>query len=532
MAGDTMTAPAGASPDQAAAVSLAAWLAAHGPLATPPTLTVVLQVCADASRLDSRELARSLASLDAAHLARDARRQWRWRPERVGLADRRPTDNEVAGRIGALLFECLTAETLVDYMPAETVVRARLRERRPDLSQAVADLTARLASARGGARIALEDVAAEFRTALGARQPGSGLGPRRRWVMGAAAVGLVAATGLWAARGAETGAQLESHGLTADETVLADVTIESADFWTTAGEFILAFTHLEEVERLWRARVAPDDPRLAHLAVRQAWTRFARGDPITAEQYSIAAMVSLERGLGASHPYSRATRLHMGTLLAGRGASGPAEEQHAAARRAARAVLPEAFALALDGSSEPPAPGLLAHASPNAPEREGFRRRGNGSYAAPITSTGRRLAGRDGWRLHIVATGACEAAVDVGRDANRVRASMRRGGDGWRLHVDGVQPIVDVRMDQWTEGRVAVSLDGSPEGTVRVLPHGAEPLTVALDPEAAHPPPHGLAFGGPDGGRECALVWWEVKPEPWAGEPGRRARLASASNSP
>jgi hypothetical protein len=490
--------------------ALAGWLARHGPLGGSSALVVALGVCADVTALDPHALGRCIGSLATAHIERHDDRRWRWQPVSAESRDLRPTDTEIISRVGAVLFECLTGVPLADYLPQPAAVRARLRDHRPDLPQTIVDVTARLASARSVTPSTLDEAAAEIRRALGVADT-----RRRPWRRtGRPAVAAVAALLLSGAVAAtsysNTEAEVLSHGLTRDEMVLSDVVTEAADYWTNVGEFIDAFNHLDAVERLWRTRVPADDPRLERVRLRQGWARMARGDFLTAEQYFSGIIGPLERSLGEAHPYTSATRRALAALLERRGAASDVREQRDRATAALRAFSSRG-ADAWDLAGGPPAPGLLAHVAPHLPEHEWFRRRADGSYFSPVTSIARSLAGTQGWQLRLAATGACDAAVDVGRDPHRVAVSVRRAGQGWHVRVAGVHPAIEFDV-AGAPAPVRVLLDATPDGEVRVWTDSDEPQRAVVDPAAKASPPYVMSFVAPQSDDGCAQVWWEVKP--------------------
>jgi len=491
-------------------VRLAGWLAAHGPLDGHIALVVALELCADISALVPGRLAQVIGSIDTANLARNPRGQWRWHPTPTATLDRRPSDAEAAERVGAVLFACLTAQPLAEYLPDVALVRTRLREIRPDLPPAIVDVAARLASARSGGGMTLDAVAADLRRALGVDHAPTGWSRMAGWGVATVLVAVVAGAVVarQASRPTET---IEPHGLTRPETIAVDAALEGAEFLAMSGEFIAAFSLLDEARAAWRRRVASDDPRLGVLAVRQAWARVARGDVLTAEQNLAAVVAPLERGLGPAHPYVRGARLVLAGLLQRRGAGALADEQRASADLATRALVPEGLREGLSGVAGPPAPGVLAHHAPNAPEREGFRVRDDGAYFAPVTAVARWLAGRDGWRLHVTATGECRVAVDAGRDPHRLQVTVRQVDGAWEAVVEGVQPPIRMRSGSDGEGRLAVRVDVTGDGAVRTLVPGGEPALARVDAAAVSEPPYGLALSSASA---CALVWWEVAPRP------------------
>jgi hypothetical protein len=511
VAGDEVSADRAVEPTADRGVTLADALAAHGPLGVGSALVVALGLCADASALGPDQLGRSIGSLATAQMARDRHGRWRWRPVPAGILDRRPTDNEIASRVGAILFECLTASPLADYLPQPETVRARLRERRPDLAQAVVDLTARLASARIAGGQTLGGVAVDIRRAIGITDAPGASWRESRWTLGAVATALVAAGLLAFALYPRAEAELTSHGLTRDETTLDAVGTEASDRWTAVREFITAFDQQAELERRWRTRIPPGDPRLARIHFRQAWARLERGDLLTAEQRLTELLAPLERGLGPSHPYVRATQMNLATVLDGRGATAEAHEHRERAAAATRTLLGTVTADIGDPTGGPPGPGVLAHVAPLAPELEWFQRRDEGGWYSPLTSTARWLAGERGWQLHVKANGECAATVDVGREPRRIGVSIRRASMGSAVLVSGVRPAVNLQMSG--PGVVLVSLDVTSEGHVHISSTGgAEPRTSVIDTAVVASPPYGMSFVAPEGDNGCPLVWWEVKP--------------------
>jgi hypothetical protein len=476
----------------------------------PSALIVARRVCADASALDAAQLARSTASLTTANIVRRANGEWRWQPVPSASLDRRPTDNEIAGRVGAILFECLTATGLPDYLPEAGDVASRLRDHRPDLPQAVVNLVGRLAAARSSERLRLEDVANDVQRAIPVQAPAARRSTAGRWVTGALLV--LGGVAVWRAGDSRESGRLGTHGLTEHETVLHDLATESADFLAVGSEHTAALDHLKELERLWRERVASEDPRVGLNYLRQAWVRAEAGDFLTAEQILVQSPTLVGRALGNDHPYVRLVRLNLAGVLDRRQATDDAREQRAAARAAAERLLPASVVSTLEESPSPPAPGVIAHLAPNAPEREGFRRDANGGFVSPVTSAARWLAGRDGWRLHVGATETCRAAVDAGSDPHRLQVAVERQDEAWRVIVDGLQPRVDLSATASPSGRAAVTVDVMPTGDARVMVPGADALRAVVDPDAVSNPPYGLTFAGTDGDQGCTLVWWEVKP--------------------
>jgi hypothetical protein len=474
-------------------------------LAASSALIVARQVCADASALDEHDLTRSTASLASANIVRHSSGEWRWRPVASSSLDRRPTDNEIAGRAGAILFECLTATPLPDYLPEPGVVNARLRDHRPDLPQPIVNLTARLSSARSMARITLEEVADDLQRAIGTKLPEVRSSAGRRWAAGAALVLSVLA--LWRAADSRNDVVIASHGLTRHETMVHDLAVETADYLALADEHTMALDHLKELERLWRERVPAEDARFGLNYLRQGWVRAEAGDFLTAEQMFLSGPGLVGRALGTDHPYVRAARLNLAVALDRRGAAEAAREQRAAAHATAARLLPIEAANSLEAGAGPPMPGVLAHLEPNPPEREGFRLDSSGGYRAPLTSSALLLAGRNGWRLHVRATDTCRVAVDAGSAPHRFKVSVRPQDDSWHMKVDGVSPGVDLGSMSSADGKAAVTVDATHAGEVRVLVSGRQTTVGAVDSGAVSNPPYGLTFAG-----GCSLVWWEVKP--------------------
>jgi hypothetical protein len=492
-----------------AAPSLSAWVAAHGPLAASPALIVARQICADASALDEADLARSTASLTSANVLRQSNGEWRWRPVASSSLDRRPTDNEIAGRAGAIMFECLTATTLSDYLPEPGVVIARLRDHRPDLPQSIVNVTARLSSARSMPRIRLEDVADDLQRAIGTKGPEVRSSTGRRWA--AAGVLILTAVAIWRTASPPNDVATLSHGLTRHETVVHDLAVESADYLAMSEEHTRALDRLKELERLWRERVPAEDARVGLNFLRQGWVRAEAEDFLTAEQMFQGGPGLLARALGSDHPYVRAARMNLAVALDRRGATEAAREQRAAAHATAARLLPNETADALEAGAGPPMPGVLAHLEPNPPEREGFRLDSSGGYRAPLTSAALFLAGRDGWRLHVAATGACHVTVDSGADPHRLEVRVHRQDDGWRVSVDGIRPSVELGVGS-PDGKATVTVDTAPTGEVSVVA-GSQVHRAAIESDAVSNPPYALTFAGAQGHQGCALVWWEVKPQ-------------------
>ena len=134
---------------------------------------------------------------------------------------------------------------------------------------------------------------------------------------------------------------------------------------------------------------------------------------------------------------------------------------------------------------------------------------GDNRFFVPLTSMQRLNSGRDGWRLHLIAAGACRASVVVG-DVPRATSvtAARRADKTWHVRVDGIAPPLE-----WSaEGsdRTRISLMADAHGTITATPGGV-PDRSAVDTAAPPPdPPYTFAFDGGSDGTGCALVWLEI----------------------
>jgi hypothetical protein len=333
--------------------------------------------------------------------------------------------------------------------------------------------------------------------------------------MAAAALALAIGIG-WRARATE---DVESHGLTRSETVLVDVTEERAQGFALMDEHTAAIQEYQQLARWWSARIPPEDPRLAWNIVHEAWVRTLRGDRLTTEQQLGSVGTSVGPGsvdgttarlaatLGDRHPYARAARLELAATLETRGAVAQATLLREQAESRARELIGDT-SLLLGGIPAPP--GVVAHTAPNAPEREGFRRASSGDFFVPLTSIQRLFSGRDGWRLHIVASGTCRASVVVGNVPHLIGITARQGEDKrWRVAIGGTAPAIT--MNGPTGDTVGLSLITDGNGAVLARLGAVETRSTVIDASAKAPdPPYSLAFSGGADGSGCNLVWLEI----------------------
>jgi hypothetical protein len=498
--------PRAAAPPPHDATALDEWLATHGPLAPGLAIVLALRTCAAATALGDAELSATLPSLHTSGIVRRGGEGWTWVPVRSGGPARTPPDASVIERIGALLFECLAGQPLPSHAGSQQAVLDRLRALRPDLAHGVGELTAWAASARIHPGASLPQFAADLRAAIG-------LPPRRAilWTRVAAAAAmalLVVATAIAGlARWREPAPG--SHGLDADETTLVDMKTENADQLALVDEHTAAIQELQELERVWVRRVDLNDPRLAWIRLRQAWVRQLAGDRLTAEQLLESLVPMAEAALGHRHPYTRTGWLDLADILDARGAHQAATALRADAARAMADVV-QSPALAWDSAGVPWPPHTVAHVAPTQPEREGFRLAGPGRHAAPLTSDQRRLAGRDGWHLHVRATSTCRVSLVAGADPRGIGVDVRRGADGaWAAAVEGSSPQLAVASPAADTFALTLSADTDGRLTVRLADGSTHAARV--DPTAPPPvPPYALAFGGQPDASACAVVWWEI----------------------
>lgn len=507
MAVNTVTTGSGLPPHSAH--TLEDWMVDHGPLAVETALVLAVDVCARVSRLPDDMLGLTLGSLAASEIVRAEQGGWTWRHKASRPQSRRLTDAEIIDRLGALLFQCVTGEPLAARFVAERVLRARLRGLRPDLPAAVVELIAASVSDGVGRAPTLAGFTRKAREVLGLQHEPRHVQQISSLVV-VVSVAMALLVGAWTAPfGPE---RLESFGLTAREAGLVDIATETAQGLALMDEHTAGIVQYQQVARSWRSRLTPDDPRLAWIDASEVWVRTLAGDRITPEQVLETKPSWLDRELGARHPYGRAVRLALAATLEARGAAEKAEVLREQATTAAR----ELFAGLLRAEDllpgVPAPPGVIAHVAPNTPEREGFRRAAGGGFYTPLTSVQRWTAGRDGWRLHLIASGRCRTSFAPGDPPQSVNVSIdRQSNDGWQVGIEGTKTPVVLNISP--RSRVGVSLTVDASGTVSARATDGLAQSAALDPtKSTAQPPYAFEFsqfgGSSDTG--CDVVWLEI----------------------
>jgi hypothetical protein len=487
----------------AESVTLEAWLDRHGPLSTRSALLLCLRILAQASQLGQEQLRRTIGSLAMPFIHRRAHEDWGWMPVPSTGSATAVHASDIIERTGVVLFTCLTG---LPPAPGRTpdAVRSSLRLARPDLAAHVSEAVARMTTARtSAAPVTYESIADELRHLATVATPQHTTWERglRWWTL---ALLTLVLTG-WTLGRKPTDADLEPGGLTHEAARAVTATNESVNTLALNDEHTASIQLLQVEEQTLRQLLTPEDPRVAWNGVRQAWVRTLAGDDLTAEQLLPNKLSWFDAQLGAGHPYGRAARLMLAAVLKKRGAAG-ADALEAEAAHAAAALLgdPERVQDLLHDLPSPS--GVIAHVAPNAPEREGFARNDGGAYRAQLTSTVLWIAGRDGWRLHMVATDQCRATMVVGTNPREITLGVERSGDRWHATVSGTQRALSLSGDD--RQALAVSLIGDPAGVQLHLDESA--VSAVLDPTAPAPiPPYALSFQGrtPDA---CRVVWAEV----------------------
>jgi hypothetical protein len=522
---DRPTVSPGASPQLPRAIPLDEWVLAHGPLWPFAALVMVLNTCALASRLTVAELGHAIESLNTSNIIRDEQGGWSWVPVTADSAAHAVSDDEVIERLGVILLHCLSGQAPVYPFPVEQALRKELRSLSPELPTGVADLTVEAVTARRRAGLTLAAFAGDVRQALGAeRQSDTRRSRRQKRLLVTATTLLVVSLGStwWLTR--RGGERVEAYGLTTGETALLDVASETAQTFALIDEHTAGIQEYQQIARLWGARVAPADPRLAWNEAHEAWIRTLAGDRLTTEQLLEGKPAWLGAQVGDRHPYTRAARLELADTLSARAATVEASTLRGQAEQLTRDLL-QGTGLASTLLDQTPAPpGVLAHVAPNAAEREGFRHGRDASFFAPLTSTQRWMAGREGWRLHVVAVGACRTSLIAGTVPRLIAVKITPSADhGWNAQVEGVKPIV--RWHGIAAEKLGVSLSADRTEAVTTLFGDGSAHASHIDPATNVPdPPYSLTFdGGPDGSG-CAIVWLEI---PFPTAPKSPAPLSS-----
>jgi hypothetical protein len=484
--------------------TLADWIAVHGPLWPSEALVIVLDAVSRASRMRRAELACTIGSLGADRIETDSQGAWRWQPV-SGQGSRASPDDEVLERAGAVLFHMLTGQATPYPHGGESALRASMRQRRPDIPPQIVDLTVD-ALVAGQGRMNLETFALRVRQAMGTGRSAS---HRRRWRPAprllAAALTVLAASIGWVVAGAPSG-DVSVGGFIPAEIEALDATAETAETFALIDEHTASIQLYAHHAQLLRRRLGPEDPRLAWNSVHEAWVRTLAGDRLTTEQILEQAPARLIRHLGELHPFTRTARLGLAETLALRGALAEASALRIQAANATRDLLAGSD---LDPGLVDPAPvpvGVLAHVEPNAPDREGFRRRADGRYGAPLTSTQRYMSEKNGWRLYLVTSSGCRASFATGNDARRVAvAATPQENRTWRIELQGTVPPIDVTVRP--AGSLGLSVVADAAGALRVTIAGQPPITTAVDQASTTAaPPHTFVIDSSG----CQVAWLEI----------------------
>jgi hypothetical protein len=491
------------------------WAAAHGPLAPAAAQLLALDVCVQASRMSYLQLGAMIDSLGPTNVVRDASGRWVWHPVSADGPQRSARLGEAVTRTAALLFFALTGQS-PDPLASESTLRARIRALRPDLPQGLVDLTTQ-AIVTAADRQALWTFASALRRELG-------LEHRRTPLLGLRLVALGGAVAV--AVGVSVLAMREdtrpaSHGLSAGETSRYDVLMEAAHMEAFVDEHTVAVQTLQAAGKLLQTRVGQDDPRTKWMVAHEAWVRSLAGDAITPDQVLTPLPTFMANALGSDHPYVRASRLMLVAAREARGTAVDRSAQEALARQSASALF-EGTAMMPDLLPDRPTPpGVVAHAAPAVPELEGFRRRGDGAFGAPLTSLQRLAAERGGWRLHVVASDSCTVSAVLGAMPRRITVRTTPQPNGaWQVTVDGTRAPVALSAPSAARIGISVGVDATGALTAHVGGHTVSgALDMAAPPAAA---PYELSFAGTHPGNDCGVVWLEIPMPAGFAEPVRR----------
>jgi hypothetical protein len=485
------------------APTLDAWLHDHGPLAPTAALVIALDAAARVSAMTGVDRRRTVQSLDVGSVERGADGRWLWRPTWVETPLRRVSDTDVIERLGGLLFTAVAGEAL-PAVSQHSDIRVRLRTARPDLPADVVALIARAVSGRWDRNQTLAEFAEDVRRLVGGGEPSR----HRRSVVMAAAAAIIAILVFWRSAAGAGKVPIDENGLTAQEEARRHVFRELGEIDALSGELTLALITYSDATRLWGGRLPADDPRVAWTEAHSAWIRLLQGDQISSEQVLAGKPTLLARELGASHPYARTAMLDLAQSFDWRKGTVEATAQRDAARRSfeslAGGVLDPA---ALDPL--PTMPGTLAHVARNDPAREGFRQREDRAYHVLLTETERWLAGREGWRLHVISGGSCQVTFTPGALPGLVSVAIERAGIAWSARVDGVQPAVTLPLPPGDRAGLSLVADGSGRIATR-LADGSATRTSLVVRDPLPDPPYALTFIGDAGSSGCQVVWLEI----------------------